>query len=93
MKTFSFVFVQHVSLACGAALLFLAGHRPLAFAASQLLYALQPIAELFDAPAFADVANMLSRPDGATRLETALTSADGSNSQAHQRAVPKENTL
>ena len=77
----------------GPALLFLAGHRPLAFAASQLLYAFQPIAELFDAPTIADVANILSKPDGATHLETALARADESRTPANQPPLPKENTL
>jgi hypothetical protein len=58
------------------ALLFLVSHRPLAFAAGQLLYTLQPVAELLSYHGCAEIASLLSSPNGARRLEAELTDTD-----------------
>lgn len=59
----------------GPGLLFLASHRPLAFVAGQMLYALQPITDLFDDVALSHAAELLSSPDGPALLGQALTDA------------------
>ena len=58
------------------ALLFLVSHRPLAFVTSQLLYALQPLADLLEIDTYTDFASILSTPDGQRRLEAALGAAE-----------------
>jgi hypothetical protein len=54
------------------ALLFLAGHRPLAFVAGQMLHALTPLGGLLGIDAMDDWAYLLSDPDGAAVLMEAL---------------------
>ncbi len=56
------------------ALLFLAGHRPLAFAAGQFLHALTPLADLLDINECSELASLLSHPDGVDMLVQALES-------------------
>ena len=58
------------------ALLFMVSHRPLAFAAGQLLYTLQPVAELLGDHGCAEIAELLSTPNGTRRLEAKLENAD-----------------
>ena len=53
-------------------LLFLAGHRPLAFVASQGLYLVTPLADLLGVPALDRFAQLLSQPEGIRWLEQAL---------------------
>ena len=57
------------------ALLLLAGHRPLAFVAGQLLYGLAPVAALFGLAGCQDWARLLSHPHGAAQLQQALEDA------------------
>lgn len=54
------------------ALLFLAGHRPLAFVIGQVLYVASPVADLAGWEGCADLAAVLSHPDGPARLEMTL---------------------
>lgn len=54
-------------------LLYLAGHRPLAFAAGQLLAVAAPVAAILGQPAVGDWAALLSDPDGPAHLELALS--------------------
>ncbi len=61
----------------GPLLLFVAGHRPLAFACGQTLYAMQPLAELLGVDACGELAADLSRPESARSLEAALLAAAG----------------
>ena len=68
------------------ALLFLVSHRPLGFVAGQLLYSLQPLADLLDVSACTEFAAILSAPDGAGRLAAALTETEtpsGSNTNSN----------
>lgn len=55
-----------------AALLFVAGHRPLAFVVGQGLYLIAPVAELLGAEHVDALAQLLSREDGVEQLESAL---------------------
>jgi len=57
----------------GPLLLFVAGHRPLAFALSQTLYVVHPLASLLGVEGCNALAIDLSAPDSARRLENALT--------------------
>ena len=57
------------------ALLYTAGHRPLAFAAGQSLALAAPWAALLGIPAVDDWATLLSDPAGPGALETALRAA------------------
>lgn len=54
------------------ALLFVAGHRPLAFAAGQTLAVAAPVAALLDVTAVSEWATLLSAPEGADALHAAL---------------------
>lgn len=54
------------------ALLFVAGHRPLAFAAGQLLAAAAPVAALLGLPQALDWARLLSDPAAVDCLQAAL---------------------
>jgi len=63
------------------ALLFAAGHRPLAFAAGQLLALVAPMAAVLGLPHMMEWAHALSTPDGVDRLQAALASKA---SQEHQ---------
>jgi hypothetical protein len=58
------------------ALVFLLSHRPLAFAAGQLLYAVHPLAALLNVMDCAIVASVLSAPDGHSRIESALAKTE-----------------
>ena len=53
-------------------LLFVAGHRPLAFVVGQLLYLAAPLATLLGQERLMGWALLLSDPDGAALLESAL---------------------
>ena len=53
-------------------LLFLAGQRPLAFFAGQLLYAAQPLCALLGLPSCTEWAAVLSDPDHTDRLISML---------------------
>ncbi len=53
-------------------LLFVAAHRPLAFAVGQLLHLAAPTASLLGLSGCSDWAALLSHPDGALILEQAL---------------------
>lgn len=53
-------------------LLFLAGHRPLAFVMGQLLHVAAPMADLLGWTGCDDWATILSEPDGPSTLEQAL---------------------
>lgn len=55
-----------------AVLLFLAGHRPLAFVIGQGLYLLTPFAELIGFGTAERFAQLLSQPEGVAWLEQAL---------------------
>lgn len=57
------------------ALLFVAGHRPLAFAAGQLLALAAPLAAVLGAPHVMEWAYTLSTPEGVDSLQTALAKA------------------
>jgi hypothetical protein len=57
------------------ALLLLAGHKPLAFVAGQVLYGLAPIAALLGAQSLQAWAALLSAPDGPAQLQRALEHA------------------
>lgn len=59
-------------------LLFLVGHRPLAFAAGHILAIVAPVAELLGQPSVTVWAEVLTTPQGLTDLETALTAAHAS---------------
>lgn len=54
------------------ALLFLVSHQPLAFMSGQILYSLQPLADLLGIRASGDVAALLSEPESLAFLEAAL---------------------
>ena len=54
------------------ALLYLAGHRPLAFAAGQLLALAAPLAAVLGLRQTMDWAHLLSTPEGVDRLQAAL---------------------
>ncbi len=54
------------------ALLFLAGHRPLAFVLGQMLLILQPLAAIFGADGLAVWSELLSQPAGPTALTERL---------------------
>ncbi len=54
-------------------LLYLAGHRPLAFAAGQLLAVAAPVAAILGQSVVGDWAALLSDPDGPSQLERALS--------------------
>ena len=54
------------------ALLYLAGHRPLAFAAGQLLALAAPLAAVLGLPHTMDWARLLSTPEGVHHLQAAL---------------------
>jgi len=56
----------------GPLLLFVAGHRPLAFALGQTLHVMHPLAALLGVDGCNARADDLSAPAGARRLETAL---------------------
>ena len=56
------------------ALLFLAGHRPLAFATGQLLAVVAPLAALLGQSVVGDWAELLSDPAGPSQLEQLLGS-------------------
>lgn len=58
------------------ALLFLASHRPLAFVLGQMLFAAAPMADLLGWAGCADWADILSDPDGPSKLEMALQHGD-----------------
>lgn len=64
---------QHDLLTPG--LLLLAGHRPLAFVAGQLLHVLAPTAALLGVSSLHDWATLLSDPRGAASLQQALDHA------------------
>lgn len=55
-------------------LLFLAGHRPLAFVTGQLLYMGVPFCTPFGLESVQEWASLLSHPDGPTLLESELNS-------------------
>ena len=55
------------------ALLFLAGHRPLAFALGQMLLVLQPLAAILGADGLAVWGTLLSQPAGPAALMQRLT--------------------
>lgn len=55
------------------ALLFLAGHRPLAFAAGQLLALAAPLAAVLGQTQLMPWAHLLSTPDGVDSLQTVLS--------------------
>ena len=57
------------------ALLYAAGHRPVAFVAGQSLALAAPLAALLGVEAVGDWANLLSDPAGPSELETALRTA------------------
>jgi hypothetical protein len=57
------------------ALLYLAGHRPLAFAAGQLLAVAAPLAAVLGAGGVMDWARLLSAPEGVDQLQAALHNA------------------
>jgi hypothetical protein len=57
-------------------LLFIAGHRPLAFFAGQALYLAAPLAALLGWRAAESWANLLSSPDAMRTLEDALLARD-----------------
>lgn len=57
------------------ALLFLAGHRPLAFAAGQLLAVAAPVAAVLGLHNTMRWAHLLSSPEGVDQLEAALAQA------------------
>lgn len=54
------------------ALLYVAGHRPLAFLAGQGLFLAEPITAMLGIGAVSEWATLLSDPDGPAELETAL---------------------
>ena len=54
------------------ALLYLAGHRPLAFAAGQLLALAAPLAAVLGLPHTMEWARLLSTPEGVHSLQAAL---------------------
>lgn len=66
------------------ALLFVAGHRPLAFAAAQLLALAAPLAAMLGQDGMMDWARLLSTPEGADDLQAALAG------YANTRAACKE---
>lgn len=68
------------------ALLFLVGHRPLAFAAGQILYALQPVADLMGVDAIGDLAAALSDPQRTAHFEESLASCTNTSSADSGRA-------
>jgi hypothetical protein len=53
-------------------LLFLSGHRPLAFTAGQLIYLAAPLADLLGDGRWREWAALLSDPDALVSLENAL---------------------
>lgn len=53
-------------------LLFLAGHRPIAFAVGQVLILGSPIGAMFGWHAIADWADLFSHPNGPSQLEQLL---------------------
>ena len=68
-----------------AALLFLTGHRPLAFAIGQGLHLLAPVAALAGIEALDELGNILSRSDGTAILHDALTTKKKVTIQAGHR--------
>jgi hypothetical protein len=54
------------------ALLFVAGHRPLAFAAGHLLAVAAPVAAVLGLPRVMDWSRLLASPEGVDRLVAAL---------------------
>lgn len=60
----------------GPLLLFVAGHRPFAFVLGQTLQVLHPLTALLGVEGCNALADDLSAPDSARRLETALTRAN-----------------
>lgn len=58
------------------ALLFLAAHRPLAFAAGHLLAVAAPVAALLGAPHVMEWSHLLASPEGVDRLVAALGVAE-----------------
>lgn len=69
------------------ALLFLAGHRPLAFAAGHLLAVAAPTAAVLGLPRLMDWAHLLADPGGVDRLQAALA-ANGAPADDHLQEVP-----
>ena len=57
------------------ALLFLVGHRPLAFTAGHVLALVAPIADLLGQPSVTAWAEVLTTPQGLSDLENALIAA------------------
>jgi hypothetical protein len=55
-----------------AVLLFVAGHRPLAWLGAQALHLATPWADLLGLPGWADWATLLERPDGLLLIEDYL---------------------
>jgi hypothetical protein len=60
------------------ALLFLVGHRPLAFAAGHVLALAAPVADLLGQSSVMAWAEILTAPDGVANLEAALAAAHAS---------------
>lgn len=68
-----------------SALLFLAGHRPLAFLLGQTLLTLQPLAALLGLDRLGPWAKLLSQPDGLSDLTARLAAMQ----EEDERAVPR----
>lgn len=69
------------------ALLYAAGHRPLAFAAGQSLALAEPFAALLGVEAVGDWAALLSDPAGPAALESALRTALASTAPGERGAA------
>ena len=58
-----------------AALLFVAGHRPLGWVGAQALYLSAPVADLLGLAVWTEWANLLDQPDGLSLIEELLQAA------------------
>ena len=80
-----------------AALLFLTGHRPLAFAIGQGLHLLAPVAALAGIDTLDELGSLLSRSDGTAILHDVLTTKKMTtkkkgNSSALQESIEESTT-
>lgn len=66
-------------------LLFLAGHRPLAFIAGQLLHLTSPLGAILGIPSIAEWATLFSDPKGPALLEQELSASESGTKKAVQQ--------
>lgn len=66
-----------------AALLFVAGHRPLGWVGAQALYLSAPLADLLGVAVWTEWANLLDHPDGLALIEEQLLQAAATGAADH----------